>query len=66
MGYEKLDTRRLRKLADHLRYDSQLKMEEVKRVQAKNELIKVEAEIKNREGFRGLFRQVKMLMGSRS
>ena len=66
MDYEKLDTRRLRKLADDLRYDSSHKMEEVKRVQAKNELIKVEAEIRNREGFRGLFRLVKMLMGGRS
>ena len=66
MGYEKLDTRKLRRLAQDLRYDSQHKMEEVKRVQAKNELIQVEAEIRNREGFRGLFRLVKKFMGGRS
>ena len=64
MEYEQLDTGRLRKLADDLRYDSNHKMEEVKRVQAKIELIKVETEIRNREGFRGLFRLVKKLMGS--
>ena len=41
-------------------------MEEVKRVQAKLELINVEREIRNREGFRGLFRLVKKFMGGRS
>jgi hypothetical protein len=66
MEYEKLDTRRLRKLADDLRYDSSHKMEEVKRVQAKIQLSRVETEIRNREGFRGLFRLVKKFMGGRS
>ena len=66
MGYEKLATRTLRKLADDLRYDSQHKMEDAKRGQAKIELMKVEAEIKNREGFRGIVRKVKQLMRSNS
>ena len=64
--YEQLDTSQLRKLAQELRYDSNHKTEEAKRVQAKNELIKVEAEIENRDIFRGLFRQFKKLINSRS
>ncbi len=66
VDYEQLDTGQLRKLAQELRYDSNHKMEEVKREQAKNELMKVEAEIENREGFRGLFRQFRKLINSRS
>ena len=64
MSYESLDTERLRKLAQDLRYDSQHKLEEHKRVQAKIELEKVESELGEREGIRGLVRQVKRLIGS--
>jgi hypothetical protein len=65
MGYKSLDTKRLQKLAQDLRYDSQHKLEEQKRVQAKIELAKVEAELKNRQGIQGLVRLIKNLLGSR-
>jgi hypothetical protein len=65
MGYKSLDTRRLEKLAQDLRYDSQHKLEEHKRVQARLELVNVEAELKNRQGIQGLVRLIKNLLGSR-
>ncbi|MEO8609584.1 MAG: hypothetical protein ABI690_16955 [Chloroflexota bacterium] len=65
MSYESLDTPKLQMLARDLRYDSQHKMEADKRAQAKTELEKVEAELREREGIRGLVRQVKTLLGSR-
>jgi hypothetical protein len=64
MSYESLDTPKLQKLACDLHYDSQHKMEADKRAQAKIELEKVEVELRNRQGIRGLMRQVKNLMGS--
>jgi hypothetical protein len=64
MTYESLDTPQLRKLARDLRYDSQHKMEEPKRAQAKIDLEKVEAELREREGIRGWVRQVKRLIRS--
>jgi len=64
MSYESLDTPKLQKLARELRYDSQHKMEAHQRAQAKIELEKVETELPNRQGIRGLVRQVKRLIGS--
>ena len=54
----------MRKLADDLLYDSHHKLEEAKRQQAKMELMKIETELKNREGIRGVIRQVKKLLKS--
>ena len=65
MAYESLDTRQLEKMANELRYDSQHKLAEDKRAQAKIELDKVEAELRNRQGISGLIRQIKNLLGSR-
>lgn len=65
MDYESLDIRKLQKLAQDLRYDSQHKLEEHNRVQAKIVLLEVEAELRKRQGIQGLVRQVKSLLGSR-
>lgn len=65
MDYESLDTKRLQRLADDLRYDSNHKLEERKRAEARMELMKVEAELQNRRGLRGLLRQVKKLAKGR-
>jgi hypothetical protein len=62
MDYETLDTKRLQKLVDDLRYDSIHKLEEAKRQQARDELLKVEAELKNRQRMRGFIRGIKKML----
>jgi hypothetical protein len=62
MDYETLDTKRLQRLVDDLRYDSIHKLEEAKRAEAKTELLKAEAELKNRLGMRGFIRGIKKML----
>jgi hypothetical protein len=62
VDYESLDRKRLQRLADDLRYDSSHKLEERKRAEARMELMKVEAELRNRKGLCGLLRQVNRLL----
>jgi hypothetical protein len=64
VAYEQMDTKRLRQLAKDLHYDSNHKMEPVKRQQAKLELAIVEAELRNRMGVRGIVRGIKKLLNS--
>ncbi|MBI1281446.1 MAG: hypothetical protein GC179_25185 [Anaerolineaceae bacterium] len=56
-----METAKLQLWADRLKYDSNHMLDEHKRNMAALEWFKVEAELKKRRGFSGIFWQVKKL-----
>lgn len=61
MDYRQFDNQKLKRLTSQLRYDMEHLMSSEKREQAKQELKRVEAELRNRSGLRGIIHQLRRI-----